>query len=135
MDCTCSSPDPSLLLQKWVWFARLQWNLSNTDTLKTTILVLSSEVFLFQGSIYVKKQLGIQSSILINKCPYFQACPLREVPLYACSNSGGHQYILFGTWDWSMLSCPSRDYLFAWDHYTLSDKISHAFLLYYANKQ
>ena len=30
------------------WLARLQWNVSNTDALKTTILVLSSEVSLFQ---------------------------------------------------------------------------------------
>ena len=33
----------------WFWLTRLQWNLSNTHTLKAALLVLISEVSLFQG--------------------------------------------------------------------------------------
>ena len=63
------SPDPThtLLLQKWIWLTRLQWNLSDTDTLKTTMLVLISELgVLISGgnNIYVKFRLS--PSVLIS---------------------------------------------------------------------
>ena len=63
---------------------RLQWNLSNTDTLKTTILVLIGEVASFHAGGEYSCKLGTQSSVPINQVSLFQGCPLREVPLYAC---------------------------------------------------
>ena len=65
------------------------WNLSNTDTLGTKIIVLISEVSLFEGEnkMYLYK-VGTQSSVLINQVSLFPRCPLREVPLY---QSHSHQ--------------------------------------------
>ena len=58
------------------------WNLSNTDTLGAKIIVLISEVSLFQreNNMYLCK-VGTQSSVLINQVSLFQGCPLRGVPL------------------------------------------------------
>ena len=64
----------------------IQWNLSNTDTLGTKIIILISEVSFFQGenNMYLYK-VGIQSSVLIKQDVLkSQRCPLREVPLYMC---------------------------------------------------
>ena len=53
------------------------------DTIGTKILVLISEVPLFQGeNIMYLYEVGTQSSVLINEVSLFQGCPLREVPLY-----------------------------------------------------
>ena len=61
-----------------------QWSLSNTDTLGIKIIVLISEVSLFQGEkdLYLYK-VGTQPGVLINQLSLFQRCPLREVPLYS----------------------------------------------------
>ena len=61
----------------------VQWNLYNTDTLGTKIIVQISEVSLFQGenNMYLYK-VGTQLNVLINQVSLFQKCPLREVPLY-----------------------------------------------------
>ena len=61
----------------------VQWNLYNTDTLGTKIIVQISEVSLFQGenNMYLYK-VGTQLNVLINQVFLFQKCPLREVPLY-----------------------------------------------------
>ena len=56
----------------------LQWNLSDTDTLGTKIIVLISEVSLFQGENNYK--IGTQSSVQINQVSIFQGCTSREVP-------------------------------------------------------
>ena len=55
----------------------IQWNLSTTDTLGTKIVVLISEVSLFQGenNMYLYK-VGTRSSVLINQVSLFQECPL-----------------------------------------------------------
>ena len=61
----------------------MQWNLSNADTLGTKIIVLISEVSLFQGEnnmFYVKLWLSRVS--WLTKVSLFQRCPLREVLLY-----------------------------------------------------
>ena len=60
------------------------------DTLGTKIIVLVSEVSLFQqggDNVYLYK-VGTQSSVLINQVSLFQGCPLRAVPLYnfECTN-------------------------------------------------
>ena len=51
----------------------VQWNLSNTDTLGTKIIVLISEASLFQGenNMYLYK-VGTQPGVLINQVPLFQ---------------------------------------------------------------
>ena len=57
----------------WVWLAKLQWNVSNTDALKTTILVLSSEVSLFQGEINLcwdSLKFADQPSVLISSVSF-----------------------------------------------------------------
>ena len=128
---------------RWVWLARLQWDVSNTDALKTIILVLSSEVSLFQGEInYVRTH----SSVLINQVSLFQACMSFMRGSTECllklerpqHLQGSINKILFGNQDCSMPNSPSRDYTclpaVTWDHYTPSDKIYRAFLLHYANK-
>ena len=43
----------------------IQWNLSNTDTLSTKIIVLFSEVSLFQGNTIYLYKVGTRSSVLI----------------------------------------------------------------------
>ena len=57
---------------KWRMFEySIQWNLSNTDTLGTKIIVLISEVSLFQGknNMYLYK-VGTRSSVLIKQVSF-----------------------------------------------------------------
>ena len=58
----------------------IQWNLTNTDTLGTEIIVLISEVSLFQGENTQLYKVGTWPSVLINQVSLFQGCPLRGVP-------------------------------------------------------
>ena len=87
---------------------RLPWNLSNTDTIGTKIIVLVSEVSLFQGedNMYLYKT-GTRSSVLINEVSLFQRCPLREVPLYHryCSNIYKPSMFYISLGSVSLLSC------------------------------
>ncbi len=75
---------------------RVQWNLSNTDTLGPIKCVLIREMSSFQGvnntHLY---EFGTWSSILIREVSLIQGCPLREVPLYMyeCKYSGHNEML------------------------------------------
>ena len=65
----------------------------NVDTIGTNLIVLISEVSLFQGDNNLYK-VGTQSSVLINQVHLFQRCSLREV-LYTHPVRGTHYRVSF----------------------------------------
>ncbi len=70
---------------------RIQWNLSNTDTLGPIKCVLVREVFSFHGAnnTYLY-EVGTWSSVLIKEASLVQGCQLRGVPLYMYLHSMLH---------------------------------------------
>ena len=115
---------------------------SGTSLLKTTILVLSSEVSLFQGEINLcwdSVKCADYLSVLISGVSFKRGsteCLFKLRRPQHLQESITTSCLAIRT---SQCQVPPHETTYlpggTWDHYTLSGNISHAFLLRYANKE